>query len=269
MRFVAATLLALALAAPARADSTLPRELEGIDIEDRHGAELPTALTFHDHTGAPVTLAAYTGDKPLILVLAYYQCPMLCSLVLSGLTEAARAIDFSLGGGFRIVTVSFDPRDTTELAAGKRKSYIESYGRPLVGARPWDFLLGDGESVKKLADTVGFRYRWDENEKQFAHAAGLFVFTPDGRLSRVLYGVNFKPRDLRLALVEASEGKLGDAWDKLLLFCYHYDPSGRGYTVAVTRIMKIFGGLTVLALAIWLRRMWRRERARDHAEMAT
>jgi protein SCO1/2 len=263
MRKLAATLLLLVPLA-ARADTTLPRELEGIGIEDKHGARLPTELTFRDQTGAPVQLGAYLDGKPIVLILAYYECPMLCSYVLNGVTQAAKGTGFPLGDRFRMLTVSFDPRDTVEIAAAKRATYLESYGQPATGARPWDFLIGDPASVKKLADTVGFHYRWDESTKQFAHAAGIFVFTPDGRLSRVLYGID-RARDLRLALVEAAAGKLGSAWDQLLLFCYHYDPSGRGYTVAVLRIMKLGGGLTVLVLALWLARMWRRERHAEHA----
>ncbi len=262
MRILVATLLLLGTAA--RADSTLPPELEGIGIDDKHGARLPVELGFRDHTGAEVKLGEYLDGKPFILVLAYYQCPMLCSYVLNGVTQAARATGFTLGDGFRMLTVSFDPRDTVELAAAKRTSYLEAYGKPTIGKRPWDFLVGDEVTVKKLADTVGFHYRWDPDGKQFAHAAGVFVFTPDGQLSRVLYGIEHQPRDLRLALVEAGEGKLGSAWDKLLLLCYHYDPTGRGYTVAVLRIMKIGGGLTVLVLALWIFRMWRRERHTEH-----
>src|SRR5262249_13922107 len=142
--------------------------------------------------------------------------------------------------------VSFDPRDTVELARAKQENYLKDYGKPATGKRPWDFLVG-AASAKALADTVGFHYRWDEDTKQFAHAAGVFVFTPGGQLSRVLYGLD-RARDLRLALVDASEGKLGSAWDQLLLFCYHYDPTGKGYTFAILRIMKLGGGLTVLVL---------------------
>ena len=251
----------LALAGTAYADTKLPEELAGIDIDDRRGARLPADLAFTDHTGASVKLGEYLdGKHPLILVLAYYQCPMLCSLVLNGTMEGARGVPFDLGDGYRIVTVSFDPRDTVELAAAKRKTYVEALGKPLGGKRPWDFLISDPAQVRALADAVGFRYRWDPATKQFAHAAGIFVFTPDGRLSRVLKGIQFAPRDLRLALVEAGEGKLGSTWDRLLLFCYHYDPSGRGYSLAVLRLVRWAGALTALLLGTWLFWLWRRDR---------
>jgi protein SCO1/2 len=265
MKLVAAMPLMLAAAtATARADGNVPRELDGIGIDDKHGARLPTELAFRDQTGAEVKLGDYLDGKPLILVLAYYQCPMLCSFVLNGVVTAAQGSGFTLGEGFRILTVSFDPRDTVQLAAAKQENYLRSYGKPVTGKRPWDFLVSDPATVKKLADTVGFHFRWDEDGKQFAHAAGIFVFTPQGQLSRVLYGID-RSRDLRLALVEASQGKLGSAWDQLLLFCYHYDPTGRGYTVAVLRMMKLGGGLTVLILALWLIRLWRRDRHVEHA----
>lgn len=260
------TLIVTGLATPARADSTLPTELEGIGIEDKHGARLPTELTFRDHTGSEVKLGDYLDGKPLIVVLAYYQCPMLCSYVLNGITDAVRELDFGMGEGFRMLTVSFDPRDTAPLALAKRENYLRAYGKPTTGTRPWDFLLDQAGSAQKLADTVGFHYRWDEATGQYAHAAGIFVFTPDGRLSRVLYGMQWKPRDLRFTLIEASAGRLGSAWDQVLLFCFHYDPSAKGYILAATRIMRYFGGIFVLGLGYGLLRLWRRERGKPRAE---
>jgi protein SCO1/2 len=248
---------------PYRPDMKLPTKLEGIGIDDRHGAVLPRELHFRDPFGKTVSLGDYVDGKPFIVVLAYYDCPMLCSIVLNRLTEGLAGIDFTLGADFHVVTVSIDARDDPAKALAKRKTYVDAYGKTLAGPRAWDFLTqlpGDTESVRKLADTLGFHYRWDDETKQFAHAAGVFVFTPKGVLSRVMYGIEYKPRDLRLALVEASEGKLGSAWDAVLLFCYHYEP--RGYTVAVLKLMRFFGGLTVLVLAIWLFRYWRRERLR-------
>jgi protein SCO1 len=246
-----------------RPDLQLPKDLEGIGIEDKHGAPLPRELQFVDQDGKAVRLGDYTGEKPFILVLAYYDCPMLCSLVLNQVTERARDVGFDLGSKYRIVTVSFDTRDTPAKAAAKRQTYLDAYGKPLVGERGWDFLTqipGDTASIKTLADRVGFHYRWDADTQQFAHAAGVFVFTPGGQLSRVFYGIDYRARDLRLGLVEASEGKLGSAWDQVLLFCYHYEP--RGYTVAVLKLMRLGAGLTVLIIALWLGRMWRRDRRR-------
>jgi protein SCO1/2 len=246
-----------------RPDLQLPKMLEDIGIDDKHGAELPRDLPFVDQDGRRVTLGDYAGGKPFVLVLAYYECPMLCSLVLNRLTETVKGVGFDLGDAYRIVTVSFDPRDTPKTAAAKRETYLKAYGKPPIGASAWDFLTqvpGDAVSIKKLADTVGFHYRWDAETSQFAHAAGVFVFTPDGRLSRVFYGIDYKARDLRLGLIEASEGKLGSAWDKVLLFCYHYEP--RGYTVAVLKLMRYGAGITVLVLGVCLARMWRRDRRR-------
>src|SRR5262249_2244869 len=200
--------------------------------------------------------------------LASYECPMLCTIVLNGVLDGVRELPFDVGKGYRIVTVSFDPRDDVKGAARKRDTYLNAYGKPIPD-KGWDFLImrpGDPHSVKTLADTVGFHYQWHEDTKQFAHAAGAFVFTPDGRLARTLYGIQFPAMKLRLTLVEASEGKLGGAWDKILLFCYHYDPNGKGYTLAATRIMRFGGLLMVVVLALVLGRFWRRERRRARNE---
>ncbi len=255
----------VAAAAPTPADSKLPAQLEGIGIVDQPGAKLPVDLDFVDQDGKPVRLGDYLdGKKPLLLQLAYYQCPMLCSIVMNGLVEGLRGLDFTAGRDYRILAVSIDPRDTQKLAQAKHQNYLESLGLTAPVPRAWDFLIqapGDPRSVQRLADTVGFRYRWDEKTQQFAHAAGVFLFTPDGRLSRTLYGIQFPKRDLRLALVEASQGKLGGAWDKVLLFCYHYEP-GEGYTVAVLNIMRLGGVLTVLAVAGVIVYFLRREKSR-------
>jgi protein SCO1/2 len=173
------------------------------------------------------------------------------------------------GKGYRLLTVSIDPRDTSALARAKRENYVGSLGGVTSGTRPWDFLSqagpADEAQVKRLADAIGFQYRWDDKTQQFAHAAGAFVFTPDGKLSRTLTGIEFPSKDVRLALVEASEGKLGGAWDKVLLLCYHYEP-GEGYTVAIMRIMRFAGLLTVLLLSALLLHFWRRERKQSGAE---
>jgi len=254
-------------------ENKLPQELNGIGIVDRLGAQMPAELRFLNQDGREVRLGDYFGDgKPVMLVLSYYECPMLCTVVLNGVIDGIRGLPFKAGEGYRLLTVSFDPRDDVKVAARKRDSYLNAYGKP-VPDKGWDFLVmrpGDAASVKTLADTVGFHYRWDEETKQFAHAAGAFVFTPDGRLARTLNGIQFPVMNLRLTLVEASEGKLGGAWDKVLLFCYHYDPSGKGYTLAATRIMRAGGFLMVVILAFFLGRFWRRERRRrQHEARAT
>ncbi|MGK4001710.1 SCO family protein [Sorangium sp. So ce1036] len=267
--FVLLAALALVLATPARsaraADTTVPPELTGADIVERPGALLPRDLKLRDQSGQEVELGRYVaGDKPLVLLLAYYECPMLCSLVLNGVLQAMRESDWTAGKEYRTLVVSFDPRDTPKAAREKRANYVEAYGRPVVGDG-FDFLVGDERSVRALADAVGFGYRWDETAKQYAHAAGAFVFTPDGRLSRTLYGITFPQKNFNLALREAGSGQVGSAWDRVLLFCFHYDPDARGYVLATQRLMKASGAASVALLGLWLIRFWRMERSRTRA----
>jgi protein SCO1/2 len=179
-------------------------------------------------------------------------------MVLNGLKSGLADLAWTPGKEFRVVTVSFDPRDTVEAANAKRASYVKSYGR-FVGEKGWDFLVGEPSTVAELADVIGFRYRWDADQQQYMHAAGAFVFTADGRLSQVLKGIEFPERALRLALTEASSGKLGSTWDQILLLCYHYDPDAKNYVLGSVRAMQIAGGLTVLLLGGFLLRMWRRD----------
>lgn len=263
--------IALAIAAPARsaraADTTVPAELTGIDIVDRPGAPLPRQIRLRDQSGQEVELGRYAeGDKPLVLVLGYYECPMLCSMVLNGVLQAMKESDWTAGKEYRLLVVSIDPRDTPEAARKKRANYLDAYGRPVAGDG-FDFLVGDEPSVRALADAVGFGYRWDESSQQYAHAAGAFVFTPDGRLSRTLYGVTFPQKNFGLALREAGSGKVGSAWDRVLLFCFHYDPNARGYVLATTRLMKASGVASAALLGFWLIRFWRQERARSRARV--
>ncbi|AUX47402.1 hypothetical protein SOCE26_089220 [Sorangium cellulosum] len=271
--FALLALCALLVATPPRsaraADTTIPPELAGVDIVERPGAQLPRALQLRDQSGQTVELGRYTtGDKPLVLVLGYFECPMLCSLVLNGVLQAMKESDWSAGTEYRALVVSFDPRDTPEAARKKRANYIEAYGRPVAGDG-FDFLVGDEASVRTLADTVGFNYRWDDTTKQYAHAAGAFIFTPDGRLSRTLYGISFPQKNFSLALREAGGGQVGSAWDRVLLFCFHYDPNARGYVLATKRLMMAAGAVTVVLLALWLIRFWRVERSRSRLQART
>jgi len=253
----------LAASTTARAQvNALPGELDGIGIDDKPGALAPRQLELKDQDGRVVHFGDYfDGKRPVLLVLAYYQCPMLCSMVLNGLTEGLKQLaaqsggagdgNWSVGSKYRVVTASFDARDTSDLAREKRKNQLASYGRE-VGPRGWDFLVADDVTIKRLADAVGFHFKWDPQGKQFAHAAGAFVFTPDGRLSRTLYGIQFPPTSLRLALLEASGGQtsqmVGGAVDRILLFCFHYDPAARGYVLFARRFMEAGGALSALAL---------------------
>ncbi|WP_437763990.1 SCO family protein [Sorangium sp. So ce281] len=261
--------LVVATVTPARiaraADTAVPPELTGADIVERPGALLPRDLKLRDQSGQEVELGRYAaGDKPLVLLLAYYECPMLCSLVLNGVLQAMKGGDWTAGKEYRALVVSFDPRDTPEAARKKRANYVEAYGRPVAGDG-FDFLVGDERSVRALADAVGFGYRWDETTKQYAHAAGAFVFTPDGRLSRTLYGITFPQKNFNLALREAGSGQVGSAWDRVLLFCFHYDPNARGYVLATQRLMKASGAACVALLGLWLIRFWRMERSHIRA----
>ncbi|MFT3769861.1 MAG: SCO family protein [Minicystis sp.] len=241
-------------------DAPVPAELAGIGIEDHAGNEIPRDVELTDQNGQRVRLGDYfDGQHPVVLALAYYDCPMLCSLVLKGVLDAMKQMKWTAGEEYRVVIVSFDPRDTPAKAAAKRLNHVDAYHREVKG-RGFDFLIGDEASVKAVAKSVGFSYRWDEAEKQFAHAAGSFVLTPGGRISRTLYGMSFP--DMRLALLEAGEGKVGTVTDKFLLFCYHYDPAARGYVMATLRLMKAGGVLIVLILGGFLLRLWRVERRR-------
>jgi protein SCO1/2 len=263
---LAATILVAGLA---RAEIQRPSELNGIDIEEKSGSNVPTDVKLLDQEGRPVVLGSYLdGERPLLIVLAYYECPMLCSLVLNGAMQSMSGLAWTAGKDYRVLTVSFDPRDRPEMAKNKRTHYVEAYGRN-VGDKGWDFAVGEASEVRRLADALGFHYRYDEDTKQFAHAAGLFVLTPQGKLSQTLYGISWPATDLRLALTDASHGKLGTAWDKVLLFCFHYDPAARGYVLASTRLMRGGGVLTVLGLVYWLRRLWRNDGTRRPAALGT
>ena len=260
---VAALILSAAVAV--HAEETRPALLNDVGIDQRLNEQVPLDLMFRDETGAPVQLGTYFGSKPVILSLAYYECPMLCTLVLNGLASALKVLTFDAGKEFEVVTVSFNPEDTPALAAAKKQNYIKEYGRPGAAAG-WHFLTGDAAAIERLTRAVGFRYAAVPDQKQFAHAAGIMVLTPQGKLARYFYGVEFSPRDLRLGLVEAAQNKIGSPVDQLLLFCFHYDPATGKYGPIAMGSVRLGGALTVLALATFLTVMLRRERAgRGHA----
>lgn len=264
-RYVIALLLAAALGTtvPARAEQTLPRELQNVGVEERLGAPIDLGLTFTAENGYPVALRDYfKSGRPVILNLVYYSCPMLCNLLLNGQTAALRAVPGTPGKDFEVVTVSIDPGETFELARQKKATYLASYGREAPG---WHFLIDKDGAVKKLAAQVGFHYRYDERQGQYAHPAVVTLLTPEGKISRYLYGIRFNPRDIRLALAEAAESKLGISVERVLLFCYHYDPQAHGYVLFASNIMRAGGALTVAVLALILGLLWRRERRRSRA----
>jgi protein SCO1/2 len=233
-----------------------PPRLENVGIEQHLDAQVPPDLTFRDETGKTVTLGNYFGRKPLILNLVYYNCTMLCGEALAGLASAMRLVKFDVGNEFDVVTVSFDPHETPEMAAAKKKDYVGRYGRANAAAG-WHFLTGDPDSINALTKAVGFQYQYDPKTNQYAHATAIMVLTPQGRISRYFYGVDFPPKDLRMGLVEASQGKIGNAVDAVLLFCYHYNPETGKYGAMVANILRLAAGATILFLGAFLFVLWR------------
>ena len=261
LAFAAAALPAQSMAPPpggmVRANET-PGSLEGIGIDQRLDESLPLALPFRDEAGRAVTLGDFFGKRPVVLALVYYNCPMLCTLVLNGVVDAVKQAGLDAGRDFEVVAISIAPDEEPELARAKKASYLQALGNPAALPR-WHFLTGPPESSAAVAEAVGFRYRWDEATRQYAHAAGVFVVTPEGRLSRTFYGVKYAPRDLRLSLVEASRGEVGTSMDRVLLACYDWDRSSGRYGLAAMRLVRLGSGLTVLLLGGLLVALWRRD----------
>ena len=244
---------------PGMTASAVPAPLREIGFDQNIGDLVPLDTAFLDETGRAVRLGDYFGKRPVVLVFAYYDCPMLCTLVINGLSSALNILSLEPGRDFEIVTVSFNPRDTPASAAAKKAVYLERYKRAGAVAG-WHFLTGDQPSIDRVTTAAGFRYVWDDATKQFAHPTGVMVLTPDGRLARYLFGIEYGPRDLRFALVEASAGKVGSPVDALLLYCYHYDPMTGRYGLAIMRAVRLAGAVTVLALGTFIFIMVRRER---------
>lgn len=241
--------------APADADSVLDQ----VGLDQKLGEQVPLGLEFRDESGRTVHLRDYFGERPVLLTLVYYECPMLCSLILNGTVRALRTLEFDVGREFDVLTVSIDPEETPELAAAKRMEYLSSYRRE--GAeKGWHFLTGREDQIRQLADSVGFRYALDPASGEYAHAAGIMVLTPEGKVARYFYGVEYSPRDLKLGLIEASEKKIGSPVDQLLLLCYHYDPLSGRYNFAVMTAVRVGGVLTVLGIVTLLWTLIRRER---------
>jgi len=233
--------------------------LEEVKFEQRINQPLPRELEFRDEAGRTVQLGNYFGKRPVILALVYYECPMLCTFVLNGLTKALKPLSFDPGRQFDVVVVSFNPAETPALAAEKKALYLREYARPRT-AGGWHFLTGDADAIAALTKAAGFHYLYDAASKQYAHASGVIVVTPEGKLFRYFYGIEYAPRDLRLALVEASANKLGTVVDQVLLFCFHYDPQTGKYGVLITNVIRLAGTGTVLALVVFILAALRRER---------
>jgi protein SCO1/2 len=267
-RMAVALALATALCGAATAQYFTPPEtktvsppgLEGVGIDQRLNEQVPLNLTFKDEQGKTVKLGDYFHEgRPVLLNLVYFQCPMLCTEVLNGMTSALKVIRFAPGKEFEVVTVSIDPRETPELAANKKAMYLKKLGNP-EAAKGWHFLTGEETQIAELAKAVGFRYRYDPKLGQFAHAAGIMLITPTGKIAQYYYGVEYSAKDMRLGIVEASQNKIGSLADQVLLYCYHYDPRTGRYGATITNIIRLAGLTTVLVLGSALVMLFRKEK---------
>jgi protein SCO1/2 len=233
-------------------ENGLPKVLKEVGIEQKLNEQLPLETKFRDENGQEVELQTYfQKGRPVVLALIYYECPMLCNEVLNGLTKSLKVLAFDTGKEFDVVAISFDSRETPELAKAKKESYLAKYARPNT-EKGWHFLTGSQESIDKITNAVGFHYIWDEKTEQFAHAGGIMVITPEGKIARYFYGIEYAPKDLRLGLIEAAENKIGNPVDRLLLYCYHYDPATGKYGLAILNIIRLSGVITILGLGALL-----------------
>ena len=248
---------------PGEPAAAKPGLLGRIGIDQRLNEQVPLDLAFVDENGRDVKLRDYFGKRPVLLALVYYECPMLCTQVLNGVTGALKVLNFDVGKEFDVVAVSINPREGPGLAAAKKQAYVERYGRPET-ADGWHFLTGREENIRALANAVGFRYEYDESIKQYAHGAGIELLTPKGVIARYFYGIEYSPRDIRLGIIEASEERIGNAIDSVVLLCYHYDPTTGTYGAAAITMVRIGAVLTMIGFAVFLFVALRRERASGH-----
>ena len=253
----------------ARADETRAPERSDVGVTEHLGASLPLDAPFLDHHGKPVALGEYfTGQRPVLLVFGYHTCPMLCSLVQNATAQALRGVGWQVGREFEVVVISIDPEDTIHESAKHRDTVMATYqtGRPPYEPNPgvvdggWHYLVGKPDAIRKVADAAGFHYTYDANFKQYAHPAVIQILTPQGKLARYLYGIEFEARDIRYGLLEAAAGRSVSTIDRVLLYCVHYDPGSGKYVVVAARVMQIGGGAIVLALGALLAVLWKRER---------
>ena len=240
------------------ASTTTPAQLREVTFEQRLGTMLPLDVRLRDEAGRDVTLGEYFRKRPVVLAFVYYSCPMLCTQVLNGVSSAAKALPFTVGSDFDVVYVSFDPRDTPRAAAEKKRAQLDDYHQTPTAAG-WHYLTGDEASIRRVTAAAGFSYRWDETSGQYAHVSGVLVATPDGRLSRYFYGVEYSPKELRMAIVESSKGTIGSVVDQLLLYCYHYDPTTGRYGAIAMNIVRLGGAATLVLLGAFIWIMRRRE----------
>lgn len=271
-RPIGLTLSALLLAAGAAharsssvvPDNVMPGPLKEVHYNQRLGEQVPLELPFRDDAGRPVKLGDYFGQRPAVLILAYYRCPMLCDLVMQAAERGLKPLSLDPGKDFDVIVASIDPTDTPERAAMKKRDIVKRYGRPGTEGG-WHFLTGPPPSIERLANAVGFKYFYDKDKDQFAHAAGIVILTPEGKVSRYFFGIEYPPRDLRLGLVEASGNKIGGVVDQVLLYCFHYDPTVGRYSAVTLNIIRGAGALFVVGLVLFILLLRRRETAQPRA----
>jgi protein SCO1/2 len=236
----------------------IPPALQGVGIDQKLDQQVPLNIVFRDEAGRSLPLSTYFHGKPVLLAPVYYRCPMLCTQILNGVAGSLKAVSFNPGEDFEVVAFSFDPKDSPETAAGKKQSYLKRYGRPGT-ANGWHFLTGDPASIKQLTEAIGFHYKYDAGTDQFAHASGVMLLTPEGRISRYFYGIDYSPRDIRLGLVEASSNKIGTPVDAAMLFCFHYDPATGKYGAVAIDVLRAAGAGFALIGGAFLLIAWRRD----------
>jgi protein SCO1/2 len=240
-----------------------PDILKGVTIEQRLNSQIPLDATFRDENGQTVQLAKYFGKRPVVLALVYYECPMLCTQILNGVVRTAKSMTLVPGKDYDVVVISFDPKETPAMATAKKATYMKNFGHPET-AGGWHFLTGATPSIDRVTDAVGFRYKWDPSLAAYAHASAVYVLTPEGRLSKYFYGINYSATDMRFGLVEASHDKIGTAVDQLLLFCCQFDPGSGKYTLAIYGVLRLVGAATLLLLGGYVTIMLRRDKAKKN-----
>jgi protein SCO1/2 len=274
MRVVGFLLIHLVLfmtldARAAQAHDALPHGTSAVDMvgfDQRLNRDVPDELRFRDESGQSVEIGSYWGEKPVILALSYFECETLCPLVRHGLVEALRPLTFVAGEEFDVVLVSIDPEESAATATAVKAETMESYGRS-GGERGWHFLTGDHESIDRLAEAIGFRYAYDGEQDEYAHASGVVILTPKGEIARYFFGIEYVPQDLRLGLVEASQNRIGSAIDQLLLLCYHYDPTVGKYSLVIMSVLRIAGAVTVMLMALLIFMLWRRDAQKQRSSL--
>lgn len=247
---------------PGQSSELVPDVLEKIGIDQKLNAQVPLDAVFRAEDGREVRLGEYFGKRPVVLSLVYYECPMLCTQVLNGAVAAFKVLNFDIGDDYDVVTLSFNPKETPQMASAKKETYLNKYGRP-EGGKGWHFLTGEQPAIDALASSVGFRYVFDQASQQYVHASALMVLTPDGRVSKYFYGIDYPPKDLRLGLIEASGGKIGTPVDQVLLYCFHYDPHSGKYSMVVMNVLRLAGIVTVALIGGFIATMWSLDRRKS------